>query len=486
MEIRKLNTTSYHPRTNGLTERLNKTMVDMISLCTNDDQDDWDELLPLLCFAYNTSVHASTAVTPFEVIYAHRANFPIDVVLSPDSTSLEADLDYVKSLQDKFKDIHEKVKFTIQRAQGKQAEEFARKYPKRRDTFEIGEHVMMFAEEPDGKLDSRWYGPYVVVAKHGPVVYKLQRLDNPDEFEVANVETLKKFYDRDYWLSEDDKDSTNLNTTGVLNSTSGSQISDDDAQFAVNGNSAVGLESSRSMFVDDGLSTKETSADVLKSRASKSNGDGFATTKTTADVLKPRASNSSSDDVRTVAADVLKPGASRSTNDAIIIDENFVQDYSQPDVHSGKGVKGKEVIDEIIDADFVEGSLENEPLRSVVFDSDLYLPEKEKKKKKKKNERPEIFDSLAEREAKKHAKLFVPNLDPKMEIESILDSRWMGNGRRAVREVHVKFAKTKIPIWMPEPQARLFKGWSSGDWGNRNRIGLVIVVSKAESKRPRL
>lgn len=44
-------TTAYHPQTNGLTERLYRTLADMLSMYVNLNHKTWDEILPYVTFA---------------------------------------------------------------------------------------------------------------------------------------------------------------------------------------------------------------------------------------------------------------------------------------------------------------------------------------------------------------------------------------------------------------------------------------------------
>ena len=53
-------TSPYHPQTNGLTERFNHTLSDMISMYVNSEHSDWDEILPFVTFAYNTAIESTT------------------------------------------------------------------------------------------------------------------------------------------------------------------------------------------------------------------------------------------------------------------------------------------------------------------------------------------------------------------------------------------------------------------------------------------
>jgi hypothetical protein len=61
--------TAYHPQTNGLVERFNQTIQQMILKICNEDQNDWDIFLPELLFSYRTMVHKTTKQTPFSVMF---------------------------------------------------------------------------------------------------------------------------------------------------------------------------------------------------------------------------------------------------------------------------------------------------------------------------------------------------------------------------------------------------------------------------------
>ena len=61
--------TSFHPQTDGQTERMNQTLEAYLRIFCNYDQDDWFDLLPLAEFAYNNATQESMKMSPFYANY---------------------------------------------------------------------------------------------------------------------------------------------------------------------------------------------------------------------------------------------------------------------------------------------------------------------------------------------------------------------------------------------------------------------------------
>ena len=60
--------TSYHPQSDGQTEVVNHTLEQYLRCFTGDQPQKWIEWIPWAEFSYNTSIHSSTKMTPFEAI----------------------------------------------------------------------------------------------------------------------------------------------------------------------------------------------------------------------------------------------------------------------------------------------------------------------------------------------------------------------------------------------------------------------------------
>ena len=95
LDVHTLRTTAYHPQTDGITERFNRTIITMLTQFVNEQkQDDWDLKLDKLSFAYNTAVHAVTKLSLFELMFGRIPKLPIDLVYDQvNSEELKAKID---------------------------------------------------------------------------------------------------------------------------------------------------------------------------------------------------------------------------------------------------------------------------------------------------------------------------------------------------------------------------------------------------------
>lgn len=67
--VKKVNTSGYHPQTDGLVEKFNCTITNMISKSIEGSIVEWDKQLPMLLFAYRCTVQDSTKESPFFLLY---------------------------------------------------------------------------------------------------------------------------------------------------------------------------------------------------------------------------------------------------------------------------------------------------------------------------------------------------------------------------------------------------------------------------------
>src|ERR1700722_13745 len=185
--------TSYHPQTNGLVERFNKTLCEALSKLSSDK--DWDEKISSVLFAYRNRIHSSTKVKPFYLVYGRNARF-ID--------NQQQDTERVTELLEDLPKERRKVKEEILIAQSKQKEYYDKRIKKNHTEFKIGTKVLKFEASREnsksGKLDDKWKGPFLIHDVQSNNVYKIKTLDGKVFKTPVNGTLLKLYYDRKDYL----------------------------------------------------------------------------------------------------------------------------------------------------------------------------------------------------------------------------------------------------------------------------------------------
>ena len=74
----KTRTTPYHPQSDGMVERFNRTLEEQLAKFVDYHQRDWDEHIPYLMLAYRSAIHESTGCTPAKVIFGRDLRLPVD------------------------------------------------------------------------------------------------------------------------------------------------------------------------------------------------------------------------------------------------------------------------------------------------------------------------------------------------------------------------------------------------------------------------
>jgi transposase InsO family protein len=75
----------YHPQSNGLVERFNRTLCSSLAKYVQVMEEDWDKFLPSVLFAYRTMRHNTTKFEPFSLVYGRSAITPLDLLLEEDN-----------------------------------------------------------------------------------------------------------------------------------------------------------------------------------------------------------------------------------------------------------------------------------------------------------------------------------------------------------------------------------------------------------------
>jgi hypothetical protein len=72
---------TFHPQTNGQTERVNGVLNQYLGNYVNIDQRDWDEHLGLVEFCYNSTMHLVMKMLSFELLLGKEGKKPMDLAI---------------------------------------------------------------------------------------------------------------------------------------------------------------------------------------------------------------------------------------------------------------------------------------------------------------------------------------------------------------------------------------------------------------------
>ena len=185
--------TSWHPETDGQTERAHRTLEDMLR-SFNQQRQNWVDLLPALEFAYNNSRQASTQYTPFFLQSACHPNLPPHLIDPVPPTGHPRVDTYRQQLQEALADAKRHL-VSAQRRQKAYADR------SRQDVqYTVGQEVWLDTEHlhlpdlgPAYKLEDLWVGPFTIKKMVHPLAARLELPDTMTIHPVVHVSRLKPF-----------------------------------------------------------------------------------------------------------------------------------------------------------------------------------------------------------------------------------------------------------------------------------------------------
>ena len=162
--VHKSRTTPYHPQGDGMVERFNRTLLQLLRTYATS-QHDWETYLPHVLYAYRTAQHTSTGVSPFLLLYG-REPAPCQP-----ATQLGYDLlSYPAHLQARLSELQDFVHTNLAQAASVQKSNYD--HHSMQSTFVPGDSVWL-SKPTAGKLDPRWEGEWVIKSVKGPVTMEI-------------------------------------------------------------------------------------------------------------------------------------------------------------------------------------------------------------------------------------------------------------------------------------------------------------------------
>ena len=231
--IVKKRTTAYRASSNGQVERINRTLGQSIRTAilesTQQNQDDWDDKIPIIAGAIRSTVNRGTGFTPNKLMLGREVYQPLELVCGVEREEKPV-YEYIQQLERDMSDAHITARKALKSGQCRQKRDYDVNIHTTK--YKVGDAVLLVNSATKigqcKKLQPLWLGPFLIVEVISNILYKIS---GQKRSFVVHHDRLKLCRDRalPFWLvRRRDRQSQNDSMSGrdMLNETLGSFIDD--------------------------------------------------------------------------------------------------------------------------------------------------------------------------------------------------------------------------------------------------------------------
>ncbi|XP_055936891.1 uncharacterized protein LOC129966488 [Argiope bruennichi] len=171
-----------YPQSNGLVERFNRTLKNMLHNVVREEGRGWHLQIPYVLWAYREIPHSTTGVSPFQLLYGRPPQGPLSILKSTwtgkfnnvqlNSTSVSK---YLENLKSKLEKAAEQAKL-VSAVQQENAAYYHNLRSSNR-VYKVGDQVIVLIPDSTNKLFARWQGPATIVEKRNPHSFSVKMSD---------------------------------------------------------------------------------------------------------------------------------------------------------------------------------------------------------------------------------------------------------------------------------------------------------------------
>ena len=197
LESDKTRTTPFHPQSNAVIERMNKTLQHMLAKCINEEQSNWSQQLPYVMMAYRSSVHESTGYTPQFLVFGQELGLPSDCMYPNPQEITTTDIhEFVHNKQQAFQRAFELVRRNLSKKQKRRNAIYNKKVHS--PTYKEEQKVLLYhpaiAVGTTSNFASPWKRPYVIEKCLNDVTFRIKE-ENSSKQQIVHYDRLKPFFE---------------------------------------------------------------------------------------------------------------------------------------------------------------------------------------------------------------------------------------------------------------------------------------------------
>lgn len=160
LKINKINSSAFHPQSQGGLERSHRTLKEYLRSFVDIKLTNWDVLLPYFFFTYNSTEHSSTKYQPYALVYGRDVKVPIKLKAHPEPRYNYDD--YISELKHNMQESHKIARENLITNKKKSKERYDIK--ENPIDIQVKDLVLLKDNTSKTKLEPLWLGPFEVIA----------------------------------------------------------------------------------------------------------------------------------------------------------------------------------------------------------------------------------------------------------------------------------------------------------------------------------
>ena len=150
---------TYHPASNGLVERANRKILEVLRPVVSGLEESWEDWIPFVAASINSSICESTGQSPYYILFGVEKRLPYDLLEASQAPVYDIE-QYSKCQLKVFSDIHKEVQNRLFQSKAAMAsQQHKRSSPV---NIQVGDSVMVQSHNRTSKLDPKFLGPRLV------------------------------------------------------------------------------------------------------------------------------------------------------------------------------------------------------------------------------------------------------------------------------------------------------------------------------------
>ena len=202
--VKQLFTTAFHPASNGICERWNRSLTEGLSHYVNSCGNNWDTLVALYMMAYRNTPHGSTKHTPYYMLHGREMTLPTMQTLRAKLPTNVRDSEHgprLENLKSRLRTAYEMAREQGRRSHATNKRYFD-KHAKHRE-FQVGDTVYLYNPAVKKGVSSMFRRPWQVTEKKSRLNYAI--VDKRGRRLIVHVNRLKKAYGSVDWERADQR-----------------------------------------------------------------------------------------------------------------------------------------------------------------------------------------------------------------------------------------------------------------------------------------